>query len=264
MNDLTVYFRGQALALEIDSYASNGATAIRFVEPRTGAPYLMATTNLPESSGLTPFQFFLKDWSENTGVPRALAKHVHRVGLPVASGHVKVSLYEVNADSPLRDLIEAHLKAHLSSDGSSDLGEDEVPEGGTPVSRDEGPGLDVPELVRGLAASGLNVVVLDSEADIADVIATGLATEALAVGLDSAPAEEPAVHADEEPSSKASLAWQPEPLFTPRDASAAVPKRFDTEGLSGNSPAPKSAEKAEGFDDMPADATAGVPDEPLS
>ena len=118
MNDLTVNFNGEKLAVEIASYSDNGSTALRFVDLETGAPYLMATTNLAESSGLTPWQFFLKDWSENTGVPLALAKHVHKIGLPVASGFVKVSLYEVNEDSPLHDMISVH-----------------VDEGGTPVSK---------------------------------------------------------------------------------------------------------------------------------
>lgn len=126
MNNLRVIFKGTGLAVEVDSYSDNGATAIRFVDPWTGEPYLTATTNLTESAGLTPWQFFLKEWSENVGVGQALAAHIHRVGsvTPVSSGFVRCICYEVNEDSPLYDMI--------------------ADQGGTPVSTAQAPSAATP------------------------------------------------------------------------------------------------------------------------
>jgi hypothetical protein len=139
---LTVNFRTNRFALELGQYLNTGATSIRFVDPETGEPQLTATTNLPESAGLPPYHFFLKDWSENAGVPQAMSKLCHRVGVPVQSGFVKVSLYE--AGDELAKLIDDAPREALDT--------------GVPPSSE---GLDVPELVAGLNASGLDVTVID-------------------------------------------------------------------------------------------------------
>jgi hypothetical protein len=121
-DDLLVYFHDNRLKVKVGMYASNGATSLSFVG-LDGEPYLTATTNLPESSGLTPFQFFLKDWSENAGVPQSLARYIHKVGSGVRSGYVTVQCYEAREDSALYNLIDAGLGASLDAESRNVLTE---------------------------------------------------------------------------------------------------------------------------------------------
>jgi len=56
-----------------ESQYTNNRKAISLVDTNTGEPVAVATVNLPELQPETPNHVFLKGWSENEGLPEALA-----------------------------------------------------------------------------------------------------------------------------------------------------------------------------------------------
>ena len=76
--------------MQFVTYADNGRTAISLHDISDNSLVLVATVNLPEHY-LADGHVFIKDWSENEGVLRALydAGIVTNTGFTVQTGYVK-------------------------------------------------------------------------------------------------------------------------------------------------------------------------------
>lgn len=81
-NNTIVQFKDWQCVLEFKSY-SNKRIAIQLVDAEDGSPIATATVNLPDKE-LKEGEVFIKDWSENEGMLRALcvAKVVEQVEWP--------------------------------------------------------------------------------------------------------------------------------------------------------------------------------------
>ena len=89
MNDLLFKFDGETLKIRKSTYQNNGASAV-FVECEDGEPYAILSCNLEAkpANGC----FWLKDWSENEPIAKALLKSgvIELTGRAVSSGFVLV------------------------------------------------------------------------------------------------------------------------------------------------------------------------------
>lgn len=92
---MKIVFRGEELTINKAQY-SNGRPALSLVD-KDGMPYMTASVNLPDyhldHGGYT----FIKDYSENQGILKALteAKVVRDTGIRASSGMVEVPLVEI-------------------------------------------------------------------------------------------------------------------------------------------------------------------------
>jgi hypothetical protein len=65
----TVKINGTECTLEFSEYAFGGGTAISLLEVGTGAPYMVASVNLPD---VGEGEVAIKNWSENYGIQSVL------------------------------------------------------------------------------------------------------------------------------------------------------------------------------------------------
>ena len=84
----------------------NDRPALQLVDAEDGSPIAKATVNLPDTPA-GPNQVFVKDWSENAGILRALTEAgvVKPTGETVRSGFVDVAVCELQP--PFRDVSHA-------------------------------------------------------------------------------------------------------------------------------------------------------------
>jgi len=90
--DNEVYF-------QYNKYRDNNALAVELVET-TGEPYAMISVNVPESAQLPEDEFFLKDWSENEPVAKALVEKgvIIPTGKRTSSGFIVAKSYKINPE----------------------------------------------------------------------------------------------------------------------------------------------------------------------
>lgn len=84
---------------DLDTYANNDTMAVELVTTM-GEPYATVSTNLPESEDLPEGEFFLKDWSENEPIAKALIDMgaIIPTGKSASSGFVVAKSYKINPE----------------------------------------------------------------------------------------------------------------------------------------------------------------------
>lgn len=84
---------------DLDTYANNDTMAVELVTTM-GEPYATVSTNLPESEDLPDGEFFLKDWSENEPIAKALIDMgaIIPTGKSASSGFVVAKSYKINPE----------------------------------------------------------------------------------------------------------------------------------------------------------------------
>lgn len=84
------------LHFEFDNYNNNNALAVELVSS-DGEPYAMVSVNVPESAELASDEFFLKDWSENEPVAKALVDMgaIIPTGKRTSSGFIVAKSYKI-------------------------------------------------------------------------------------------------------------------------------------------------------------------------
>lgn len=84
---------------DFDTYANNDTMAVELVTTM-GEPYATVSTNLPESEDLPDGEFFLKDWSENEPIAKALIDMgaIIPTGKSASSGFVTAKSYKINPE----------------------------------------------------------------------------------------------------------------------------------------------------------------------
>lgn len=96
---LNLWGEDDEVFFELDNYSNNNALAVELVST-DGEPYAMVSVNVEESAQLPPDEFFLKDWSENEPVAKALIEMgaVIPTGKRTASGFIVAKSYKINPE----------------------------------------------------------------------------------------------------------------------------------------------------------------------
>ncbi len=107
MNNQTekiVHFAGHACVVQAERYASNGHTALSLYDARTGEYVATGSVNIPDVP-LAPNQVFIKNYSENAGMLKALeeAGIVRVSGVYVPTGIGSLPVCELLIPPPEQD-----------------------------------------------------------------------------------------------------------------------------------------------------------------
>jgi hypothetical protein len=93
----TEYYQGEA-RLSLTTYYPSGNLAVALIDT-DGSRVMTVSVNLPQYEELLSdaCHFFLKDWSENSGIKEELLRHglIEDTGVTVISGYVEASMVKL-------------------------------------------------------------------------------------------------------------------------------------------------------------------------
>ncbi len=115
-----VRFAGHDCVVQAERYALNGHTALSLYDARTGEYVATASVNMPHAP-LAPNQVFIKDYSENVGMLKALeeAGIVRVSGVYVPTGIGSLPVCELLIPPPEQER-EPQRQAHPGKPAQSD------------------------------------------------------------------------------------------------------------------------------------------------
>ncbi len=89
-----VLWRGRQYEVVCTQYVDNGNTCIALLDPESGSVEAKATANLSE---LPPHRVYIKDYSENRGIAKALVSKglLQKAGNGIRNGSVTFEEYEI-------------------------------------------------------------------------------------------------------------------------------------------------------------------------
>lgn len=162
MSDLDITWRGKRFTIAATNYVENGNTCLVLLG-KDGVIEAKPTVNLAK---LPPHLVFIKDWSENKGIAEILIKAdlIRHTGKTIRIGANEVRQYVLTPEfgSALGISVPERESAVLDIDVNADQTTEPTPQ--PPADK-----LNVPELVEGLEASGLNVHVIDEDTKFPDL-----------------------------------------------------------------------------------------------
>ena len=100
IKDKIVRFKQWDCLLNLDHYASGGATAIELIDAQTKEPIARATVNITEWTPPGPEYTLIKDWSENEGMIDCLLLHnvIALTGQVIRTGYVHAPIVKINPE----------------------------------------------------------------------------------------------------------------------------------------------------------------------
>jgi hypothetical protein len=96
---LNLWGEDEQVYFELNRYRNNDALAVELMTPMEGS-YAMVSVNVPESAELPKDEFFLKDWSENEPVAKALIDMgvIIPTGKRTGSRFIVANSYKINPE----------------------------------------------------------------------------------------------------------------------------------------------------------------------